>query len=143
MFGVATCGLSDFCDFSEEIPVSVGRSCEEGGWFIVPRTRGWETSQRFELSRLLCDALLHKPSAREWLVASDYKTARQKTQRAFAAEFLCPIEALDDFLGGDFTETKREKAADYFKVSGQAIEYLLLNNGMIEQGYRTFPYSVS
>ena len=38
-------------------------------------------------------------------------------QRAFAAEFLCPINALQAFLDDDLSEERIEEAADYFGVS--------------------------
>lgn len=57
---------------------------------------------RFEAARFLAESILW--SADEaWLPTTDTHTARQKVQRAFAAEFLCPIHALMDFLNGDLS----------------------------------------
>ena len=142
LLGIASKNLSSYNNtYSSEIPVSVGRNESDGKWIIIPSTKKAETSKRFELSRLLGDYLLYKDSDQEWLIASDYKSFRQKAQRAFAAEFLCPIFALDRFLNNDYSETKREKAASYFQVSNQTIDSLLLNNGRIGRENKGFPYS--
>lgn len=112
-----------------------------GNGHLFPGEKRFETSQRFELARLLGDLLTYQDSNKEWLVTSDYKSSRQKAQRAFAGEFLCPIQALDDYLKGDYSETRREKAANDFHVSIQTIDTLLLNNGKIERDDKVFPYS--
>jgi len=66
---------------------------------------------------------------RSWLVTADLSTARQKFQRAFAAEFLCPIRSLIGFLDDDFSESAIEDAASHFSVSERTVESLLMNNG--------------
>ncbi len=58
-----------------------------------------ETGRRFYLSRLLGDRLINLANPCAWSPATFGKTWRQKFQRAFAAEFLCPIEVLKDKLG--------------------------------------------
>lgn len=99
---------------------------------FVPR-RHSPAAQRFELARFLGEYL--RPSTREprWLASTDLGTSRQKYQRAFAAEFLCPIDALTSFLGRDFSSYAIEDAADEFSVSEQTVTSLLLNNGYIHQ----------
>lgn len=104
--------------------------------------------RRFELARLLGDFLMAETDDR-WLPLSDTKTARQKTQRAFAAEFLCPIDALRDFLDDDFSSDATEDAAEYFGVSQKAVETQLVNNGFLPPevlsafgGFFDFPYCV-
>lgn len=141
LLGVASRGLADYNDIAIDIPISVGKNEHNGKWSFVPRAKGFETGQRFELARLLGDSILFKDSNREWLVTSDYKSSRQKAQRAFAGEFLCPIAALKEFLADDYSETKRDKAARHFNVSIQTIDTLLLNNGIIEHDDKAFPYS--
>jgi hypothetical protein len=71
---------------------------------------------RFEAARFLADYLT-APASDAWLPATDTRTARQKMQRAFAAEFLCPIDALQAFLDDDLSEERIEEAADHFGVS--------------------------
>ncbi|MGF7208249.1 hypothetical protein GGE65_002834 [Skermanella aerolata] len=74
------------------------------------------SGRRFEAARFLADFLI-APATDAWLPATDTRTARQKVQRAFAAEFLCPIDSLQAFLNDDFSEDRIEEAADYFGVS--------------------------
>ena len=86
----------------------------------------WETGRRFALARLLGDRLFGhdeplSPATRAY-------TYRQKAQRAFAAELLCPYKALCDFLGADRSEERYDDAASHFNVSSWAIDTVLLNN---------------
>ena len=86
----------------------------------------WATGRRFDLARLLGDRLLGhveplSPATRAY-------TYRQKAQRAFAAELLCPYEAVRDFLGDDRSKERCDDAANHFNVSSWAISTVLLNN---------------
>ncbi len=86
----------------------------------------WETGRRFALARLLGDRLFGhdeplSPATRAY-------TYRQKAQRAFAAELLCPYKAVCDFLGADRSEERYDDAASHFNVSSWAIDTVLLNN---------------
>lgn len=85
---------------------------------------------RFEAARLLCDELL-APENDRWLPTTDSRTSRQKIQRAFAAEFLCPIQSLDDFLSRDYSQERIEDAAEYFGISPLAVSSHLANNNRI------------
>ena len=84
------------------------------------------TGRRFDLARLLGDRLLghDEPLA----PATRAYTYRQKAQRAFAAELLCPYEAVRDFLGDDRSEERHDDAASHFNVSSLAIDNVLRNN---------------
>lgn len=88
-------------------------------------------AKRFELARFLGDYLLYGNCGESWLANTDLRTSRQKYQRAFAAEFLCPLSSLQAYLGNDYSESAREDAADHFKVSSQTVESMLINNGLI------------
>ena len=88
------------------------------------------TGRRFEAARLLADHLL-APSKDRWLPETDAKTARQKIQRAFAAEFLCPIDGLKNFLNDDFSNDAIEDAGRHFDVSPLLVRSHLANNGVI------------
>jgi hypothetical protein len=83
---------------------------------------------RFEAARFIVSHLLASQQER-WLPATDAKTARQKVQRAFAAEFLCPFDALEDFLQGDFSPEAIEEAGTRFGVSDLAVKSHLANHG--------------
>ncbi len=110
---------------------------------FLPRKRH-PVAKRFELSRFLADYLRSGTSNGGWLTSTDLGTARQKYQRAFAAEFLCPIAGLRDYLQDDFTESALEDAAYNFEVSSETIRSLLTNNGLISTFSRyaepRFPY---
>ncbi|MCY4261039.1 MAG: hypothetical protein OXC91_12365 [Rhodobacteraceae bacterium] len=89
-------------------------------------------SRRFELARFIGDhirSVEREPGS--WLVTADLATARQKFQRAFAAEFLCPIASLVEFLDGEVSESAIEDAASEFAVSERTVESLLENNGYL------------
>jgi hypothetical protein len=94
----------------------------------------WDTGRRFELARLLGDHLLFGSGA-PILPATRAYTFRQKVQRSFAAEFLCPFEAAEEMLNGDFSAEAIEEVAEYFHVSTLTVETLLRNHGMIEREF--------
>ena len=106
---------------------------QENRFRFVPRKRHngrHNEAQRFEFARFLGDIVRPATGAAGgWLACTDLATSRQKYQRAFAAEFLCPIEALMDFLSGDFDQAAIEEASARFDVSEQTIRSLLANNG--------------
>lgn len=83
--------------------------------------------RRFEAARMLSDHLL-APDSDTWLIETDAHTARQQAQRAFAAEFLCPIVSLQEYLDGDISDTRIEEAADNFEVSDFIVRRQLFNN---------------
>ena len=90
------------------------------------------TGRRFELARLLADRLLFDEDDRLHPATRTY-TYRQKMQRAFAGEFLCPIGSLTGYLAGDHSDDAKEDAADRFRVSPLAVTTLLVNNGLIDR----------
>ena len=92
----------------------------------------WETGRRFELARLLGDRLAGNADGRLFPATLAY-TYRQKLQRAFAAELLCPFEALEDMLRGDYSAESIEDAAEYFIVSERAVRTLLVNHGRLDR----------
>jgi len=105
------------------------RTARETDIKFVFRRRA-RASRRFEIARFVCDHLIAEKSD-NWLPATDEKTSRQRTQRAFAAEFLCPIDSVTDFLSGDFSSDTIEEAAEHFGVSSLAIESQLVNHHIV------------
>ena len=97
----------------------------------------WQTGRRFELARLIGDRLLSG-----WInrrnenlsPATRSRSYRQKVQRAFAAELLSPFAAVDEMLGGDYSEENQSKIARYFSVSPMTIQWQLFNRGRISYG---------
>ena len=118
------------------------RGAARGSLRIIPRKRN-RPGRRFELARFLGDYLSSRGSG-AWLPATDAHTARQQYQRAFAAEFLCPIGPLAEFLAGDLGPAAIDDAAEHFAVSERAVETQLVNHrllpaGILEDG-SAFPY---
>ena len=101
------------------------------GGRVVLRSK-WRAGRRFEVARLLADSLLVGTNDR-LRPATGASTYRQKMQRAFAAELLCPVESLIDFLKDDFSDDAREEAADRFGVSALAVTSMLANNGFVDR----------
>jgi hypothetical protein len=93
--------------------------------------RGWRrVSRRFELARFLYESMF-APDEDVWLPSTSAATARQMAQRAFAAEFLMPIEDLKQVAGPDFDSEPIENAAEIFGVSPLAARSHLANNNLI------------
>lgn len=95
----------------------------------------WTVGRRFELARLLGDRLTLSPGQGEERLApalGSY-TYRQQRQRAFAGEFLCPYQALQDLMDGDTSPDAIEKAAEHFNVSERVITTHLKNHGQMDR----------
>jgi hypothetical protein len=104
---------------------------EQGASRLVLRPK-WETGRRFELARLLGDRVA-APNEDKLKPATRSYTYRQKMQRSFAAELLCPFEAVADMLHGDFSDESIEGAARHFTVSERAVRTLLVNHGCLDR----------
>lgn len=84
-------------------------------------------SRRFELARVIGDLAL-APIADHWHPVTRLYTSRQKAQRAFAAELLCPVDGLSRFLGDDHSQDKLDAAAEHFQVSTTVVEHQMSNH---------------
>ena len=98
---------------------------------VVLRSK-WETGRRFELARLLGDRIAGGATGRLFPATGTY-TYRQKLQRSFAAELLCPFDAVEEMLKGDYSDEKQEECAKYFNVSPLTVRTLLINHGRIDR----------
>jgi len=98
---------------------------------IVLRSK-WEAGRRFGLSRLLGDRLAGDGDGRLF-PATRADTYRQKMQRAFAAELLCPFDAVEDMLHNDYSSESIEDVAQHFTVSERTVRTLLVNHGCIDR----------
>lgn len=105
------------------MPVGNGRK-------YIPRKKN-PVGKRFELARFLGDLIYSEQSKVDWLACTDLSTHRQKYQRAFAAEFLCPSDELKGFLNGDDLDESIESAAAKFDVSQTMVNSILANHGLI------------
>lgn len=116
----------------ERPPLALAVRDDLEGGFSFHFSKKPRHGRRFEAARLLADLLL-APADERWLPLTSAKTARQKVQRAFAAEFLCPVEELKAFLKDDFSDSRIEDASDYFDVSELAIRSHLINNDLLSR----------
>jgi hypothetical protein len=92
------------------------------------------TGRRFEAARLIADAV-DSPDGDVVLPITDASTARQKVQRSFAQEFLCPVEGLRHLLPPLPSETDVEDAAEHFGVSDLTVRSALVNRGLVDRSY--------
>ena len=113
-------------DAPGEVPVSF--ELQESSQARIALRSKWETGRRFDLARLLGDRVFSGGDHERLRAVTRSYTYRQKAQRAFAAEFLAPIDAVDDYLGGDYAEDRQDEAARYFQVSPFMVRSLLVNN---------------
>jgi len=120
----------------ERQSISVAVPSEKNGFYYHPRTKRHPLAKRFEFARLIGDYLLYGKQGKSWLASTDIKTSRQKYQRAFAAEFLCPLDNLQEHLNNDYSESAIEDASEYFEVSEQTIENILINNRLVTSSHR-------
>ncbi len=120
----------------ERQSISVAVPLETDGFYYYPRKRH-PVAKRFEFARLIGDYLLYGKDGKSWLASTDIKTSRQKYQRAFAAEFLCPLDSLKDYLNDDYSESAIEDASSHFEVSEKTIEMILINNHLVTSSHRT------
>ncbi len=92
-----------------------------------------KTGRRFALLRIIGDHLRYDTTDK-LLAATDAKTARQRFQRSFAREFLCPFNGLMEILGDEpLTDAKIEEAAEYYGVSPLAVTTTLVDKGRIDR----------
>jgi hypothetical protein len=97
------------------------------------------TTRRFAACRLLGDSLYSADQER-LLPATHAKTSRQRFQRAFAQEFLCPIDALlERFQTTEPNEDDISEAAAHFHVSPLMVRTTLVNHGQLEREALNWP----
>lgn len=100
--------------------------------------RARPTSLRFESARMIADALDRSPSDTV-LPVTDSATARQKFQRAFAAELLCPWEAVSATLAeGQPSSEEIEDFAERYEVSERTVLSALVNHGALDRDALSF-----
>jgi hypothetical protein len=110
-------------------PFSFGLASESTRWRAVFRTQR-RTGRRFDLARMIGDRLLAEAADR-LNPATETATWRQQAQRAFAAEFLAPIQSIRERLGGDNSLESQHDVADQFIVSPLAINSQLKNHRLL------------
>ena len=116
-------------------PMSAGiRGSSRSSELMVSLNRRHPTSRRFALARIIGDHIKAKETER-LLPITESHTPRQQFQRAFATEFLCPVESLKDFVGNRPPDADLVvEAASRYEVSTMLIERAMINNELLPQG---------
>ncbi len=86
--------------------------------------------RRFEVSRLAADHLFVANND-DWSLATRSHTARQQFQRAFAAEFLCPVLGIKQLSLRNASVDDVEDIASTFRVSPFTVQRQMVNAGML------------
>ena len=107
----------------DEFSFLIGKKATASRVVLRPK---WETGRRFELARLIGDRLF--PTKESLCPATRAHSYRQKVQRAFAAQFLGPWEAVEQMLQDDDSEDRENEIANHFQVSPLTIRNQVENN---------------
>ena len=122
-------------DDDSPAPINAGYRLEKADVMSASLNSRFEESRRFALFRLVADHLMAPQSDRLLPAGQKSKTQRQKFQRAFAQELLCPYDDLISDIGSaDPTDEEIEEAAHYFMVSPIMIQTILVNRGDVDRG---------
>lgn len=129
-------------DSSDEAraPIPAGfRNVEGNGVLKAALKKRHPTGRRFALARIIGDHLV-AGEGEDLLPVTDADTDRQRFQRAFAREFLCPFDALRDDLGNRIPDDEfMEDAALRFDVSPVLVRNVLVDNDMAGRGDLALP----
>jgi hypothetical protein len=106
------------------------RDLQDGTGFRAMIRSPYPSNRRFQLARLLADDIF-AGSGETLLPVTRAKTARQKLQRAFAAELLCPFKELGGMLPSTPDDEDVENAARHFDVSPLLVRTSLVNKGIL------------
>ncbi|MGO9315938.1 MAG: ImmA/IrrE family metallo-endopeptidase [Syntrophobacteraceae bacterium] len=149
---VSTSTLADVLQIrkgSLENPIGVKGPMDAGfrngnlNGFSVFLKSPFQANRRFALLRLVGDHLTAPQNDKLLPAAPGAKTQRQKFQRAFAQEFLCPYSDLVSYLQSDEpSDEDIEDAAHHFEVSALMVKTILVNKGDLERSCLPCPSSL-
>jgi len=119
-----------------DTPMAIGIGGGQEDQLKLLLKRADPNGRRFVLSRLVGDHI-GVDTEDHWKPATYSMTARQKFQRAFAAEFLCPSDELydrykDDNWDVDDVDEKSLEIGKEFQVSQQVVLNHLVNRDLID-----------
>lgn len=116
--------------------MAAGYRQKESDEFRVFLNSNYQPNRRFALIRLVCDHVT-APAGDMLLPASTTaRTYRQKFQRAFAQEFLCPYSELQKQFDVDqSSDDDIAEAAEIYGVSTFLIKTTLVNKGTLDRAY--------
>lgn len=109
------------------------RDKDQTDHFSISWNSSHTTSRRFTLARLVADHIT-APEQESLLPGTRAYTSRQKFQRAFAQEFLCPFKSLQESIPcGIPDDDDIANAADHFIVSPLTVQNILVNRGVVDR----------
>ena len=131
LLGISQSAFSAVPDSAGMALIAGVRDSGASDGFRVALTAKHPHSRRFGLARLLADHII-ADGADALLPATRRKTGRQKFQRAFARELLCPFDDLREFLDDDSPSDEAiQDAAERFGVSPLAVQAALVDKGVL------------
>ena len=89
--------------------------------------------RRYDAARLLGDKLIIRRNAGALRPVTNTNTFRQKMQRSFATELLCPLESLTEQLGSDYSDDSIKNAADHFIVPVSVVKLSMKKNRVFDR----------
>jgi hypothetical protein len=130
LLGVPQTAITE--DYSKKSQLAAGyRNGKANGRIGIVLKSPYPENRRFELMRIIGDCLIAE-SGDHLLPVTRAKTFRQKFQRAFAQEVLCPWADLDGLVGTEEPDDDTiSNAARHFDVSQRLIETTLVNKGRL------------
>ena len=133
LFRITEKQFSDWRETNQKSLIAGFRDYDSPSAFRISWNSNYPTSRRFALARLVADHIT-APDNESLLPGTRSITSRQKFQRAFAQEFLCPFESLQQQLGYETPSSDDvHSVAEYFNVSPLMIQTTLVNKGVLEQ----------
>ncbi len=115
-------------------PMDAGFRSGDLNKFSVFLMSHFQVNRRFSLLRLVGDHLTAPLNDKLLPAGPHAKTHRQKFQRAFAQEFLCPYSDLTAFLNSpEPSDEDIEDAAHHFNVSALMVKTILVNKDDLER----------
>ncbi len=123
---------------ARQSPIAAGfRSKEDENSISVFLNNPRPANRRFALARLIGSHIM-TGEIEKLLPSTTVYTWRQKFQRAFAQEFLCPYRDLEEFFKNEeASDDGVDNAAHYFDVSPLTIRTILVNKGRLDRSNLT------
>ena len=131
LFHITGKQFSDWKETKQKSLIAGFRDWDSPTEFHISWNSNYPTSRRFALARLVADNF-SAPDGESLLPGTRRNTSRQKFQRAFAQEFLCPFMSLQQELSDEMpTSDDVHRLSEYFLVSPLMIQTTLVNKGIL------------
>ncbi|MEW6262723.1 MAG: hypothetical protein AB1641_06555 [Thermodesulfobacteriota bacterium] len=134
LFGINPDFINKAEDHKQSAPINAGYRNGEPDVIAAALVSPYPENRRFALLRLVGDHLTAPEEDRLLPACLTSRTYRQKFQRAFAQEVLCPYEDLMNRLGAaEPTDEAIEDVAHHFLVSPIMIQSILVNRRNVDR----------